>query len=144
MSLHCLFSPSQVECHFASLTMVLQSRRPLHRFDFVFLFMSCSSCRKKLNFLTGSWWPNLDDLQESGIPYYRFLQKPGDLVWVNTGCVHWVQSLVGHCLTIGLCRLRSFERGFCSSLLSIRSLNVLTCNLLKKTLLMLSTSNCQV
>jgi len=23
---------------------------------------------------------------------YRFLQKPGDLVWVNSGCVHWAQA----------------------------------------------------
>ena len=22
----------------------------------------------------------------------RFLQRPGDLVWVNSGCIHWVQS----------------------------------------------------
>ena len=24
--------------------------------------------------------------------YFRFLQRPGDLVWVNSGCIHWVQA----------------------------------------------------
>ena len=24
--------------------------------------------------------------------YSRFLQRPGDLVWVNSGCIHWVQA----------------------------------------------------
>jgi hypothetical protein len=41
--------------------------------------------------------PNSSDLfffkyQEMGIPCYRFMQRPGELVWVNTGCVHWVQA----------------------------------------------------
>ena len=22
----------------------------------------------------------------------RFMQRPGEVVWVNTGCVHWVQA----------------------------------------------------
>lgn len=51
------------------------------------------------NFVHGSWWPNLDDLYSYNIPVYRFLQKPGDLVWVNTGTVHWVQA-VGWCNNI--------------------------------------------
>lgn len=46
-----------------------------------------------LNYLRGSWWPDLRDLENAGIPVYRFTQKPGDLVWVNIGCVHWVQAL---------------------------------------------------
>ena len=33
----------------------------------------------------------MSDLREAGIPCYRFMQRPGELVWVNTGCVHWVQ-----------------------------------------------------
>lgn len=54
-------------------------------------------CEKNdVDYLTGSWWPNLDDIHEAKIPYYRFIQRPGDLVWVNAGCVHWVQS-VGWC-----------------------------------------------
>lgn len=51
------------------------------------------------NFVHGSWWPNLDDLRDCGIPVYRFIQKPGDLVWVNTGTVHWVQA-TGWCNNI--------------------------------------------
>lgn len=51
------------------------------------------------NFVHGSWWPNLDDLYALNIPVYRFIQKPGDLVWVNTGTVHWVQA-IGWCNNI--------------------------------------------
>ena len=51
------------------------------------------------NFVHGSWWPNLDDLHAYNIPVYRFIQKPGDLVWVNTGTVHWVQA-IGWCNNI--------------------------------------------
>ncbi|KAI4796634.1 hypothetical protein KUCAC02_026862, partial [Chaenocephalus aceratus] len=44
-------------------------------------------CEKNnINFLMGSWWPNLEDL-------------PGDLVWLNTGTVHWVQA-IGWCNNI--------------------------------------------
>ena len=57
-------------------------------------------CKKnKVDFLHGSWWPNVEELQKMGIPVYRFMQKPGDLVWVNTGCVHWVQA-AGWCNNI--------------------------------------------
>jgi histone demethylase len=49
--------------------------------------------------LHGSWWPILDDLFADNIPVYRFLQRPGDLVWVNAGTVHWVQA-VGWCNNI--------------------------------------------
>jgi len=43
-------------------------------------------CEKNgVNFLTGSWWPILDDLYDAGVPVYRFIQKPGDLVFVNIG-----------------------------------------------------------
>ena len=41
--------------------------------------------RNSLNYLHGSWWPSLEDLFEENIPVYRFLQRPGDLVWVNAG-----------------------------------------------------------
>ncbi|KAK5639667.1 hypothetical protein RI129_012159 [Pyrocoelia pectoralis] len=60
----------------------------------------CALCEKnQINYLHGSWWPVLDDLYKSNIPVYRFLQRPGDLVWVNAGCVHWVQA-VGWCNNI--------------------------------------------
>ncbi|KAI5711911.1 hypothetical protein M8J75_004200 [Diaphorina citri] len=57
-------------------------------------------CEKNnLNYLHGSWWPSIEDLHEANVPVYRFLQRPGDLVWVNSGCVHWVQA-VGWCNNI--------------------------------------------
>lgn len=65
---------------------------------FFYLFFHLSY-RNNLNFLHGSWWPILDDLFAENIPVYRFLQRPGDLVWVNAGTVHWVQA-VGWCNNI--------------------------------------------
>jgi len=51
-------------------------------------------CRNNINYLKGSWWPNVDDLYENNVPLYRFIQKPGDLVWLGPGTVHWVQAIV--------------------------------------------------
>ena len=45
-----------------------------------------------VNFIEGAWWPNMKDLMDAEIPVYRFLQRPGDLVWVNSGCIHWMQA----------------------------------------------------
>ncbi|XP_070800339.1 lysine-specific demethylase 6A isoform X1 [Pituophis catenifer annectens] len=57
-------------------------------------------CEKNnMNFLMGSWWPNLEDLYEASVPVYRFIQRPGDLVWINAGTVHWVQA-IGWCNNI--------------------------------------------
>ncbi|XP_041498183.1 lysine-specific demethylase 6A-like isoform X7 [Microtus oregoni] len=57
-------------------------------------------CEKNnLNFLMGSWWPNLEDLYEANVTVYRFIQRPGDLVWINAGTVHWVQA-IGWCNNI--------------------------------------------
>ncbi|CAF0758820.1 unnamed protein product [Adineta ricciae] len=57
-------------------------------------------CEKNgVDFLTGSWWPILDDLHDAQVPVYRFVQKPGDLVFVNSGCVYWMQS-IGWCNNI--------------------------------------------
>ncbi|XP_068130086.1 lysine-specific demethylase 6B isoform X2 [Hyperolius riggenbachi] len=55
--------------------------------------------RHNLDYLTGSWWPVLEDLYRSDIPVYRFVQRPGDLVWINAGTVHWVQA-IGWCNNI--------------------------------------------
>lgn len=60
--------------------------------------------RNKIDFLSGSWWPVLDDLEKEGIPVYRFLQKRGDLVWVNPGTPHWVQA-------VGICNNVSWNVG---------------------------------
>ena len=46
----------------------------------------------KVDYLHGSWWPLKEDLEHKGIPVYQFTQKPGELVWINSGCVHWVQA----------------------------------------------------
>lgn len=64
------------------------------------LVFKCSfSFRHGVDYLTGSWWPVLEDLYSSNIPVYRFIQRPGDLVWINAGTVHWVQA-VGWCNNI--------------------------------------------
>ncbi|XP_076805994.1 histone demethylase UTY-like [Clavelina lepadiformis] len=55
--------------------------------------------RHNINYLSGSWWPVLEDLYHANIPVYRFIQKPGDMVWLNAGTVHWVQA-VGWCNNI--------------------------------------------
>lgn len=52
-----------------------------------------------MDYLTGSWWPILEDLYQANIPVYRFVQRPGDLVWINAGTVHWVQA-TGWCNNI--------------------------------------------
>lgn len=46
-----------------------------------------------------NWWPRIRDLIKYHIPVYRFSQRPGDLVWVNSGTVYWVQA-VGWCNNI--------------------------------------------
>ncbi|XP_018393289.1 PREDICTED: lysine-specific demethylase 6A-like [Cyphomyrmex costatus] len=57
-----------------------------------------SLCKNNgINYLHDSWWPpNLNVLHKNNVPVYRFLQKPGDIVWVNIGCVHWVHA-IGSC-----------------------------------------------
>jgi histone demethylase len=48
--------------------------------------------RRGIDFLRGAWWPGVMDLITENVPFYRFTQKAGDVVFVNGGCVHWVQS----------------------------------------------------
>jgi hypothetical protein len=48
--------------------------------------------RRGIDFLRGAWWPHPADLVREEVPFYRFTQKAGDVVFVNGGCVHWVQS----------------------------------------------------
>ncbi|XP_029436340.1 lysine-specific demethylase 6B [Rhinatrema bivittatum] len=55
--------------------------------------------KHNVDYLTGSWWPILEDLYKENIPVYRFIQRPGDLVWINAGTVHWVQA-TGWCNNI--------------------------------------------
>lgn len=64
--------------------------------------------RNNINYLHGSWWPSLEDLYEENIPVYRFLQRPGDLVWVNAGVwcrsmkhnMGWCEDVVVLCVTL--------------------------------------------
>lgn len=51
----------------------------------------------------GSWWPILEELYEERIPVYRFIQRPGDLVWLSPGVVHWVQSSVSNSAGFSFC-----------------------------------------
>lgn len=48
--------------------------------------------RAHVRFDGDSWWPLPEDLTAHHIPVYRFTQRPGDLVYVNYGTVHWVYS----------------------------------------------------
>ncbi|CAB3410506.1 unnamed protein product [Caenorhabditis bovis] len=48
--------------------------------------------KNRINFREGAYWPCLEDLQNARIPIYRFTQKAGDLVFLNGGCIHWVQA----------------------------------------------------
>ncbi|XP_062589237.1 lysine-specific demethylase 6A-like [Saccostrea cucullata] len=52
--------------------------------------------RNNVNYLTGSWWPMLEDLYEEDVPVYRFIHVCVHLLWKN---VHWVQA-VGWCNNI--------------------------------------------
>ena len=51
-------------------------------------------CSNNVDYLSGAWWPLPEDLIKANIPLYRFTQKPGDLVWLTPGTVHWVQATV--------------------------------------------------
>jgi len=46
-----------------------------------------------------NWWPRISEFQKYNIPIYRFSQRPGDLVWVNSGTIYWVQA-TGWCNNI--------------------------------------------
>ena len=57
---------------------------------FSYIFKLCE--RHGIKYLSGSWWPNLSELQQAGIPVLRCTQKPGDIIFLNSGTVHWVQA----------------------------------------------------
>lgn len=46
-----------------------------------------------------NWWPKISDLQKYKIPLYRFSQRPGDMVWINSGTISWVKA-TGWCNNI--------------------------------------------
>ncbi|PIC21201.1 hypothetical protein B9Z55_026128 [Caenorhabditis nigoni] len=39
-----------------------------------------------------TWWPNEEECIKEGIVFHKFVQKPGQLVYVCIGTYHWVQS----------------------------------------------------
>ncbi|EGT51230.1 hypothetical protein CAEBREN_14320 [Caenorhabditis brenneri] len=49
-------------------------------------------CRKRCAQYTSQIWPSEEELKKAGISYSKFLQKKGEMVFVNTGTYHWVQS----------------------------------------------------
>ena len=52
--------------------------------------------RRGLDYLKGSWWPDIRDLADRNVPVYYCEQRPGDVIWIGPGTVHWVQSTVCH------------------------------------------------
>ncbi len=40
----------------------------------------------------GLWFCNVDFCIANGIPVKKFIQKPGDIVLLTQGCLHWVRS----------------------------------------------------
>jgi hypothetical protein len=48
--------------------------------------------KKNLKFSSMLWWPNLEELTETGITYSEYDQKPGDLIHISPGTIHWVFS----------------------------------------------------
>jgi len=45
------------------------------------------------------WWPNLEIFQKHNIPIYRLVQKPGDILWIQSGSITWGHAL-GWCNSI--------------------------------------------
>ena len=58
-----------------------------------------------------AWKDVRAEMREAGIPCYRFMQRPGDLVWVNVGCVHWVQVRLRGLTGLKLCLYEGVHRG---------------------------------
>lgn len=85
--------------HWLMLEVKRKSGSPTVASQLAWHLISSSLFRHGVDYLTGSWWPVLEDLYKSNIPVYRFIQRPGDLVWINAGTVHWVQA-VGWCNNI--------------------------------------------
>ncbi|EGT52510.1 hypothetical protein CAEBREN_08705 [Caenorhabditis brenneri] len=49
-------------------------------------------CSKNCALYHSKIWPSENELKDHGISYSKFLQQPGEMVFVNTGTYHWVQS----------------------------------------------------
>ena len=50
-------------------------------------------CKKnRTDYLEEPWWPSIEELIEAEIPIHRYVQRPGDIVFLNSGTPHWVQA----------------------------------------------------
>ncbi|EGT31637.1 hypothetical protein CAEBREN_25425 [Caenorhabditis brenneri] len=49
-------------------------------------------CHKRCAQYRSQIWPSEEELKKAGISYLKFLQKKGEMVFINTGTYHWVQS----------------------------------------------------
>ena len=50
-------------------------------------------CKKnRTDYLEDPWWPSIEELIEAEIPIHRYVQRPGDIVFLNSGTPHWVQA----------------------------------------------------
>lgn len=49
-------------------------------------------CRKSCFPYHTPIWPSEKELKKAEIPYKKFIQYPGEMVFINTGTYHWVQS----------------------------------------------------
>ncbi|CAO4387359.1 unnamed protein product [Caenorhabditis nigoni] len=47
---------------------------------------------KKSSAFSQTWWPNEEECIKQGIVVQKFVQRPGQLVYVGIGTYHWVQS----------------------------------------------------
>ncbi|CAI2357789.1 unnamed protein product [Caenorhabditis sp. 36 PRJEB53466] len=55
--------------------------------------------KRGLTFHGENYWPSEEELLKAGIPFRKFEQKAGELVYVNSGCIYWGQSN-GFCVNL--------------------------------------------
>ncbi|CAI2357763.1 unnamed protein product [Caenorhabditis sp. 36 PRJEB53466] len=55
--------------------------------------------QKRCSYHGQDYWPDEKELLKAGIPVTKFEQKQDEMVYVNTGTFHWVQS-VGFCVNV--------------------------------------------
>jgi len=49
---------------------------------------------------TDGWFPSLYEMEEDGIDFAIFDQRPGDAVIASSGCFHFVQTYVSCCFVL--------------------------------------------
>lgn len=61
------------------------------------------------------WWPDEDWCMANGFKLYYAVQKPGDIIFVGVGTLHWVRSItptVNSAWNLGLKSLKQFAAAF--------------------------------